>query len=346
MAVKYRDYYEILGLKRDASEKEIKSTYRKLARKYHPDVNPDKKEAEEKFKEINEAYEVLGDPEKKVKYDQLGANWQAGAEFTPPPGWEGVHVRMGDFGDFSGMGGLGGFSDFFSSLFEQGPRGGFSQRTSRRRRQARGADIDAELKISLEEAYNGGRRSVTLQKSEICSTCKGTTIVDKKSCSTCHGMGMIPKPRRLDIKIPPGVKDGSRIRLAEQGEEGIGGGPPGNLYLHITLEPHRHFTVLDDDIQIELPLMPWEAIMGTEVEVSTLKGYVKMKIPPDTQAGQRLRLKGLGLSKKGGGRGDQYVKIKIVVPKAVSEKERGLYGELAQLYDSEASGAAFGGVRR
>jgi len=343
MAIKYKDYYEILGLKRDASAKEIKNAYRKLARKYHPDVNPDNKEAEEKFKEINEANEVLGDPGKKTKYDQLGPNWQAGTEFRPPPGWEGVNVRMGDFGDFAGM---GGFSDFFSTLFGQAQGGGFSQRTARRSRKVRGADVDAELTISLEDAYNGGKHSITLQKGEICPNCGGTTIVDKRSCSACNGRGMTVKPRRLDIKIPAGVKDGSRIRLAGQGETGFGGGPAGDLYLHIKLKPHPYFTVLDHDVQVELPLMPWEAIMGTEMEVSTLKGYVKMKIPPGTQSGQRLRLKGLGLSKKGGERGDQYVKIKIVVPKTVSEQERDLYEKLAQLYDNKMSGSIFGKTRR
>jgi DnaJ-class molecular chaperone len=159
-------------------------------------------------------------------------------------------------------------------------------------------------------------------------------------------MGMTVKPRRLDIKIPAGVKDGSRIRLAGQGETGVGGGPAGDLYLNIKLKPHPHFTVLDHDVQVELPLMPWEAIMGTEVEVSTLRGYVKMKIPPGTQSGQRLRLKGLGLSKKGGEKGDQYVKIKIVVPKTVSEQEGDLYGKLAQLYDKKKSGLIFGKTRR
>ncbi|PIX22746.1 MAG: hypothetical protein COZ68_11325 [Deltaproteobacteria bacterium CG_4_8_14_3_um_filter_43_13] len=250
---------------------------------------------------------------------------------------------MGDFGDFAGM---GGFSDFFSTLFGQAQGGGFSQRTARRSRKVRGADVDAELTISLEDAYNGGKHSITLQKGEICPNCGGTTIVDKRSCSACNGRGMTVKPRRLDIKIPAGVKDGSRIRLAGQGETGFGGGPAGDLYLHIKLKPHPYFTVLDHDVQVELPLMPWEAIMGTEMEVSTLKGYVKMKIPPGTQSGQRLRLKGLGLSKKGGERGDQYVKIKIVVPKTVSEQERDLYEKLAQLYDNKMSGSIFGKTRR
>ncbi|MFH2013171.1 MAG: DnaJ C-terminal domain-containing protein [Pseudomonadota bacterium] len=343
MAIKYKDYYEILGLKRDASEKDIKNAYRKLARKYHPDVNPDNKEAEEKFKEINEAHEVLKDAEKKAKYDQLGANWQAGADFRPPPGWEGVHVRMGDFGDFTSM---GGFSDFFSTLFGQAQGGNFSQRTARRSRKSRGANIDAELTIPLEDAYNGGKQSVTLNKSEICTNCGGTSIVGNRSCTACNGMGMVVKPRRLDIKIPAGVKDGSRIRLASQGEAGIGGGPSGDLYLHIKLKPHPHFTVIEHDVQTEIPLMPWEAVMGTEVEVLTLKGYVKMKIPPGTQSRQRLRLKGLGLSKKGGENGDQYVKIRIVVPKKVSEEEMDLYEKLAKLYDKKMGDATFGKTRR
>ncbi|MDY7031773.1 MAG: J domain-containing protein [Thermodesulfobacteriota bacterium] len=343
MGIQYKDYYDILGVKRDSSEKDIKNAYRKLARKYHPDVNPGDKQAEEKFKEINEAYEVLGDSEKKAKYDRLGANWQAGADFTPPPGWEGVHVRTGNFGDFGGM---GGFSDFFSSLFGQGPMGGFSQRRPSRGRKARGSNIDAELTITLEEAFHGGKRSITLQKQEQCISCGGTGIQDKKGCIACNGMGLVIRPRQLDIKIPAGVKNGSKIRLAGQGEEGFGGGPPGDIYLHIQLESHPHFTVLDSDVQIELPVLSWEAILGAEVEVLTLKGYVKMKIPPGTQSGQRLRLKGLGLSKKGGEKGDQYVKIIIIVPKAISEKEKNLYGELAQIYDTKTSGVTFGRARR
>lgn len=345
METKYRDYYEILGLKRDASEKEIRDTYRRLARKYHPDINPGDKKAEEKFKEINEAYEVLRDPEKKAKYDRLGTNWQAGADFRPPPGWEGVHVRMDDFRDFAGLRG-GDFSDFFSSLFGQRPGGGFSQKTPHRGRKTRGEDVDADLKITLEEAYRGGRRSITIQKRERCSDCEGKGVVNRSSCSTCSGMGTILKPRRLDIKIPAGVKDGSRIRLARQGEEGIGGGRAGDMYLHIKLEPHPHFTVIDHDVQIELPLMSWEAILGTEVEVLTLKGYVKMKIPPGIQSGQRLRLRGLGLSGKGGKKGDQYVKTKIIVPKTISDREKDLYRELAQLNEEKISEVTFGDVRR
>ncbi len=344
MGVQYKDYYETLGVNREASEKEIKDTYRKLARKYHPDVNPGDKKSEEKFKEINEAYEVLGDSEKKTKYDQLGANWQAGADFRPPPGWEGVRVKMGDFGGFGGSGGLGDFSDFFSSLFGQG--GGFSQRTAGRGWKARGNDIDAELKITLEEAFNGGARSVTLQKKETCPSCGGKGVVGKKICAACNGMGVKVKPRRLDIKIPAGIKDGTKMRLAGQGEEGIGGGPSGDLYLHIKLEPHPHFTVLGYDVQIELPLMPWEAVLGAEVEVLTLKGYAKMKITPGTQSGQRLRLRGQGLSGKGGKRGDQFVKIKILVPKEISEKETHIYEELAKFYGEKANHEAFGRIRR
>ena len=346
MGMQYKDYYKILGIKRDASEKEIKQAFRKLARKYHPDVNPGDKEAEEKFKDINEAHEVLGDPKKKAKYDQLGSNWQAGADFTPPPGWEGFRVRTDDFGNFAGAGGFGNFSDFFSVLFGQEPGGGFSQRRSKRRRSARGSDVEAELRISLEDAYNGGKHSVTIQHSEICHACKGATIINNSRCSACNGMGMIAKPKRLDITIPVGVKDGSKIRLTGQGEEGVGGGKSGDLYLHIKLAPHRYFTLDGHNIQLDLPVLPWEAVLGKEVEVMTLKGYVKMKVPEGTQSGQRLRLKGLGLVKKGGERGDQYVKIKILIPSTTSEKEKDLYKELAQISKERMSDLTFEGVRR
>ena len=222
MAVQFRDYYEILGVAKTATDNEIKSAYRKLARKFHPDVNPGDKSAEEKFKEINEAYQVLADSEKRKRYDQLGPNWKQGEEFRPPPGWERVHGAPGDFGDLFGSGrGASGFSDFFESLFggRRTPRAGagFAMR---------GQDVEAEIALTLEEAHRGGKRSISLQVAETCSDCRGSGSKDGKTvCPTCRGAGAIRRPKSLEVTIPAGVRDDSVIRLAGQGEPGANGAP-------------------------------------------------------------------------------------------------------------------------
>jgi len=326
MAVKFQDYYQTLGVPRSASEDDIRKAFRKLARKYHPDVNPGDKSAEEKFKEINEAYEVLSDSEKRKRYDRLGQNWKAGSDFTPPPGWEGMRVEYGDTGDFfgGGRGPAGGFSNFFETLFGGGPRG----RTGTGFRM-RGQDIEAEIPLTIEEANRGTTRTVTLQSAETCPDCGGTGRKDNKVCPTCRGAGVISRPRSLDVTIPPGVREGSVIRLSGQGDPGEGGGPPGDLYLHVRLQPHPVFTVSGDDVQMDLPVAPWEAALGAEVSVPTLDGWVDMKIPPGSQGGQRLRLRGQGLNRRKGGRGDQYLKLKVVLPPNLSEAERRHFQELA-----------------
>jgi curved DNA-binding protein len=326
MAVKFRDYYEVLGVAKTATEDEIKQAYRKLARKYHPDVNPADKSAEEKFKEINEAYEVLSDADKRKRYDQLGQNWKAGQDFRPPPEWEGTHVEYGDLGDLFGGGrGQSGFSDFFESLFggRRGARGGagFAMR---------GQDIEAEIALTLEEAHRGVKRSITLQTIETCPDCKGSGVKAGKTCPTCRGAGVIPRPKSLEVTIPAGVRDGSVIRLAGQGEPGTNGASTGDLLLHVRIRPHRLFAIAgDDDVQIELPVAPWEAALGAKVMAPTLDGPVEMKIPAGTQGGQRLRLRGQGLNRRGGGRGDEYVKIKIVIPPTLTPQEKELFEKLA-----------------
>jgi len=305
MAVKFKDYYEVLGVPRGASEDEIRKTYRQLARKYHPDVNPNDKSAEEKFKEINEAYEVLSDADKRKRYDELGANWKSGADFTPPPGARNGRVNFTDFADgFGGARSASDFSDFFESLF--GGRG--SARSSADFRMP-AQDIEAEISLTLEEAHRGVKRNITLQSS-------GTD-----------------RMKSTEVTIPPGVREGTVIRLAGQGEPGANGGPPGDLYLHVRIEPHPLFeTVGDADVQIEFPVAPWEAALGAKVTVPTLDGPVEMKIPAGTQGGKRLRLRGQGLptriNQRRGGRGDQYVKIKIVIPPKLTAKEKDLFEKL------------------
>ena len=326
MAVQFKDYYQILGVSRTATADEIKKAYRKLARKYHPDVNPEDPTAEDKFKELNEAYEVLSDAEKRERYDELGASWTPGADFTPPPGWQTGRTEPGDFGDLFGGGqGRGGFSDFFEALFggSQGPRAGpgFAMR---------GADVEADLALTLDDIYRGATRTLTISAAERCPSCGGTGIQDRRLCSVCNGTGVVRRPKSLAVHIPVGVREGSVIRLAGQGEPGIGSAPAGDLYLRLHLSPHPLFTfIADDDLQLELPVAPWEVALGAKVTVPTLNGSVEMTIPPGSQGGQRLRLRGKGVPRQDGGRGDLYVKLKMMVPPKLTTDERDLFEKLA-----------------
>lgn len=323
MAVKFKDYYDVLGVPKTASEDEIRKGFRKLARKYHPDVNPGDKSAEEKFKEINEAYEVLSDADKRKRYDELGPNWKAGSDFTPPPGWERAGGNGAGFESIFEHAGAGGFSDFFESLFGRRGGGGAGFRM-------RGQDVEAEIALTLEEAHRGGTRTIKFNSTETCTECKGTGSKDGKVCPVCHGAGVIHRPKVVEVNIPQGVRDGSVIRIAGHGEAGSNGAPAGDLLLHVSLQPHRLFEVAGEyDLQAELPVAPWEAALGAKVPVPTLDGSVEMTIPANSQGGQRLRLRGQGMNKRGGGRGDQFVKLKLVNPPRLTAKEKELYGKLA-----------------
>jgi curved DNA-binding protein len=313
MAVKFQDYYETLGVGRNASDDEIKRAYRKLARKYHPDVNQDNN-AEDKFKQVNEAHEVLKDPEKRALYDQLGPDWQAGQEFKTPPGWENVHFEFRtepgaeafDFGS--------GFSDFFEMLFGGRMGGGDAASARQASWVMRGQDHEAEIAISLEDAYHGASRTITMQGHEIDAQGQLRATV-----------------QNLEVKIPPGVTDSTRIRLTGKGGEGMGGGPPGDLYLKVQIEPHPRFRVDGHDLEVEVMVAPWEAALGATVEVVVMDGTVNLKIPSGTQSGQKLRLRGKGLPKNGDGRGDLFARVKIVVPKKLSPKEKELFSEMAEI---------------
>ncbi len=302
--MEYKDYYKILGVSRDATPEEIKRAYRKLARKYHPDVSKEP-DAEEKFKAINEAYEVLKDPEKRKAYDQLGAHWREGQGFQPPPGWE---ERFGFRGGGFTEGGFGDFSEFFETLFGGGgfrPRGRTGFRT-------RGEDLHAKVYIDLEDAYRGTTQTITLTVPE----------VDPASGR------LVDKHKRLQVKIPKGIQEGRKIRLAGQGAPGMGGGPPGDLYLEVHFKPHRWFRVEGRDLYLDLPVTPWEAALGDKVPVPTLDGRVELKIPPGSQTDRKLRLKGKGLP--GTPPGDQYVILKIHTPPADSEDKRRFYREMSE----------------
>lgn len=336
MAVKFRDYYEVLGVPRTASEKEIKDAYRKLARKYHPDLQTgkDKKQAEEKFKEINEANEVLGDPKKRAKYDQFGAQWKEGMEYQPPPPGRGA---AGEEFHFEGFEGAGGFSDFFESLF--GSRSGRGRAGGRREglgrtateRPLRGGDIESEMELTLEEAAQGTKRRVRLQVQALCPACRGTGIDGRQICSRCGGTGKGVEEKDLTVTIPAGVREGDRIRLGGQGAPGDAGGPAGDLFIRVRLLPHPRFKLVNNDLQTEAEVMPWEAVLGAEVKVETLGGEVMLKIPPGSRGGQQFRLRGKGFPSKGGASGDLYVRLMINVPRKATPEERGHYEALARL---------------
>lgn len=324
MAIKFRDYYEVLGVARTATEEEIKKAYRKLARKLHPDVNPGDKAAEDRFKEINEAYSVLFDPEKRKRFDQLGQNWKDGADFTPPPEWNNGSVDYQDLSDlFGGRGDA--FSDFFNTFFG----GGRAQRAGAGF-VMKGQDVQSELVLSLADSQQGGEHMIALEVAEQCHDCGGSGTRNGKICEACKGRRQVVRRKQIQVQIPAGVREGTMIRLAGQGGPGAGNAPAGDLYLKVKLKPDPLFQIVgEDDLQIELPIAPWEGVLGAKVYVPTINGGVEMKIPPGAQAGQRLRLREQGLKRRNGARGDQYVKLKVVLPAEPSEKEQELFTRLA-----------------
>jgi DnaJ-class molecular chaperone len=311
MPVEYKDYYKTLGLKKDATPDEIKKAYRKLARQHHPDVNKGA-DAGKRFREINEANEVLSDPEKRRKYDQLGPDWERYAH--APPGNGGFQwVYTGQPGE-NPFGQGAGFSDFFRTVFgDVGGEDVFTRPRGRSRARA-GADLEHEIDVTLIEAYRG-----TMRPLELRIDADGTRGPDGKT-------------RKLDVTIPAGVQEGQRIRLAGQGGPGVGGGPAGDLYLRVRIAPHPFFTRDGDDLRADLPVSLQEALLGAEVTVPTLKGRVSLRIPPETQNGRTIRLAGQGMPRakaRGGGFGDLFVTVKVVLPQKLNDRERELVRELA-----------------
>ncbi len=339
MPVKYKDYYQALGVARNASDDEIKKAFRKLARQYHPDVAKNKKQAEEKFKEINEAYEVLGDAPKRKRYDELGPDWNSGAGFRPPPGWQsgqGGFRSQGPGGpDSEFQFGGTGFSDFFEHVFgsrggrgRRGPawQGGFAEDDLA---VERGQDMEGNLLVTLEEAMRGSLRTVSARHTVPCGECGGTGARARMACRACGGTGQVAKTDTYQVKIPPGVTEGQRLRVAGRGQAGAGGAAPGNLYLRVRLAKHPDFTVENHNLIYEASLAPWEAVLGAKIAVPTLNGGISIRIPPGTQNGQRLRVRGRGLPQRAGG-GDLIVVARIEVPERVSDSERKLWEQLAR----------------
>jgi len=310
--MQFKDYYQTLGVSKTASQDEIKSAFRKLARTHHPDMVKPKERAaaSERFKEINEAYEVLGEPEKRQQYDGLGADWEGGAQ--RPPGWS-PHAGRRSAGpggggaaqDFDFNFGGTGFSDFFEAFFGSGGRQANPFAAGRAAGAGRGVDVEADLMVPLEEALHGARRKITFQRQG-------------------------GKPQTYEVTIPAGVCAGQRIRLGGQGEAGIHGGASGDLYLNVRLAPHPDFQVEGADLKHELELAPWQLVLGGEVTVPTMEGSAKMKLPAGSQPGARFRLKGRGLPKTGGGRGDIYVVLSLLIPKTLTPKQKELWKALSE----------------
>ncbi len=301
--MEFKDYYQIMGVSRDAAQDEIKRSYRKLARKFHPDVSSDP-QAEERFKEVGEAYEVLKDPEKRAAYDQLGAQWQQGQDFKPPPDWDqGFEFRDGGYTESDAA----QFSDFFDSLFGGRGHGGGG---SRQRFRARGEDHHAKVSVDLEDSYTGAQRAITLRAPEL--TDDGHVVV---------------RERTLNVRIPKGIRSGQRIRLAGQGGPGLGDGQSGDLYLQVELNPHGLYRVDGRDVYLDLPVAPWEAALGATVKSPTPSGAVDLRIPPKSNQGSKLRLKGKGIPGKEPG--DMYVVLKITLPPP-NDDSRAIYEEMEE----------------
>jgi DnaJ-class molecular chaperone len=342
--LEYKDYYKILGVDKSAPEKDIKKAYRKLARQYHPDVNPGDKGIESRFKEINEAYEVLGDKEKRAQYDQFGPYFQGGKvpddmyqQYAGQSGGRSYQFDPSGFGGFASAsaGDMGGFSDFFNMLFGQaggkgrsrssarsnledifGPSTGGFGRAASQKRAPEAQEVPLEL--TIEEAAFGTTRIFQFDKQVKCDACRGTSMVNNNLCPECHGQGLKIKPTKLDVKIPAGVKNGTKIRVED-------------FHLIVKLKPHPFFELKNGELHCEVPVTVTEAVLGGEIEIPTLKGNVTTKIPPETQSGKTLRLSGLGMPVMNGQPGNLYAKIRVVIPTNITGKEKKIFDELAKL---------------
>jgi DnaJ-class molecular chaperone len=329
----YKDYYKVLSVSKEATTDEIKKAFRKLARKYHPDVNPGDKKAEEKFKEINEAYEVLSDADKRKKYDTLGPNWQEqfGPQFNRRTAYSNTYrTAPPDFDANSG------FSDFFEALFGRSNMGagsmGGTVRGQEAFRKRVGDNIEQPVEVTIQEAYTGAARTFNIQSTEVCATCRGTGEVSGRVCTVCGGQGMLTNTKRLQVKIPAGVDNGSKIRVAGEGQPGIGGGPRGDLYLVISVKLDPQFERKGDDLYTDIDVDLLTAMLGGEVPVPLPDGRkLVLTIPPETQNGRAFRLSGKGMPHlRGEGNGTLYARVKVVLPMNLTGEERDLFEQLGR----------------
>jgi DnaJ-class molecular chaperone len=353
MATTPRDYYHILGVPRTASPDDIKKAFRRLARQYHPDLHAGAKKAEmeKKFKELNEAQEVLTDPEKRKKYDQYGTDWDQAQAFEKAArqqarsqGFGGPWGAEGDYtGQGSGGSGSDQFSDFFENLFGNRGRGGAGRSSSG----MPGEDIETDVQLGMREVLTGVTKRVNLREPRTCSTCLGSGTVRGRSCATCQGTGMTAEYKTIEVRIPAGVQDGTRVRVAGKGHPGINGGKRGDLYLHVVIPSDPIFRRQGSDLHVTLPIYPWEAALGAEVTAPTLAEPVKVKVPPGSKAEGKLRLKGKGLPSATGGHGDLFLTLQIVLPAGISEDERVLYERLSkQRHPDPRTELLYGAQRR
>lgn len=315
-----KDYYSVLGVARTASDKEIKQAYRRLARRHHPDVNPGDAAAERRFKEINAAYEVLSDPEKRRQYDQYGDQWEHAAEFARARQAYG----RGRPGTTTTNGGGFPFDDLLGGIFGRGaPRSG----------PQRGADLEQATEVSLEEAFSGTLRVFEVQSERPCASCQGSGLVAAATCAACRGRGRVARPRRIEVRLPPGVATGSRVRVAGEGQPGAGGGLKGDLFVVVTVRNHERFTRSGDDLSVDLPVPLVTAVLGGEVHLATMKGTVALTIKPETQNGQTIRLGGLGMPHLGHPdvRGDLYVRVQVELPTKLTAEQRRLFEDLREI---------------
>jgi DnaJ-class molecular chaperone len=330
MATTPRDFYQVLGVSRTASTDDIKKAYRRLARQYHPDLHSGSKktEMEKKFKELNEANEVLSDPDKRNKYDQYGAQWEQAEAFEKARQQAGA---QGFRWEQAGAGGGGAdfnseaFSDIFENLFSGRGRSGGTRGFS-----MPGEDLEAEVELTLREVLTGVTKRVSLREPVPCPTCQGSGTLRGRTCPTCYGTGSTTELKTIEVKIPAGVQEGTRVRVGGKGQPGSNGGKRGDLYLHVTIKPDPIFRRQGSDIHVNLPIYPWEAALGAEVMAPTLTEPVRVKVPPGSKAEGKLRLKDKGLPSAAGGHGDLFLNLQIVVPPTVTEEERALYERLAK----------------
>ena len=330
MATTPRDYYQVLGIARAAAADEIKKAYRRLARQFHPDLHSGAKktEMEKKFKELNEAHEVLSDPDKRKKYDQYGAQWEQAEAFEKARRQAGAGGQGFTWQQQTGGGDFGGeaFSDVFENLFSGRGRAGAGRGFA-----IPGEDLETEVELTLREVLTGVTRRISLREPTTCPTCQGTGALRGRTCPTCHGTGSTAETKTIEVKIPAGVQDGTRVRVAGKGQPGSNGGKPGDLYLHVVIEPDPVFHRQGSDIHVSVPIYPWEAALGAEIMAPTLTEPVKVKVPAGSKADGKLRLKGKGLPSAAGGHGDLFLILHIVMPTTLTDQERVLFEQLVHI---------------